>query len=189
MKKSELRKSFKLQRLQLAPGELNRASERITDFVLERFQLENKRISLFLPIERHGEINTYTLLERAKNIGAHVALPVSNFHTNELVHRLYNSDTTLHLNAYGIPEPAVGKTIKPAEFDYVFVPLLAVDKMGNRVGYGKGFYDRFLKKCKPTCKFIGLSIFDPVDCIEDADPHDIPLHYIVTPNGTLEIHS
>ena len=187
MIKHELRKIYKAKRMELAPGELNRASEEITECILRSFQLEGKTISLFLPIERHGEINTYAILERAFSIGAHIGLPISDFETGELKHRLYEATTTLTLNEYGIPEPVSGKIIKPHEFDYVLVPLLIADESGHRVGYGKGFYDKFLKKCAPTCKFIGLSIFEPIVQISDLNSDDVPLHYIVTPTHLIEI--
>jgi 5-formyltetrahydrofolate cyclo-ligase len=69
--------------------------------------------------------------------------------------------------------------------DIVFVPLLAVDKQGNRVGYGKGFYDRFLRKCAPGCQFIGLHYFDLEDRIDDVLPTDIRLNAVVMPNKVV----
>lgn len=185
MKKSELRKQYKEKRKLLSPKSLDDASQAITEQVLSNFQLEGKTISLFLPIERHFEINTYGLMERAFSIGAHVGLPVADFHLNTLIHRVYNDETILHLNEFDIPEPKNGKKMTSDQFDYVFVPLLAVDKRGFRVGYGKGFYDRFLKACKPSCKFIGLHLFDLVDEIEDVEKTDIPLHLLVTPSEII----
>jgi 5-formyltetrahydrofolate cyclo-ligase len=64
----------------------------------------------------------------------------------------------------------------------VFVPLLAFDKQGNRVGYGKGFYDRFLANCKPETIKIGLSFFEVENEIADVFNNDIELDYCVTPN-------
>jgi 5-formyltetrahydrofolate cyclo-ligase len=105
-----------------------------------------------------------------------------------LIHRIYNEDTVLNLNEFDIPEPTNGKKIPSEAFDYVFVPLLAVDKKGYRVGYGKGFYDRFLKTCKPSCKFIGLHLFDLEDEIEDREKTDIALHILVTPKEIVYFH-
>jgi 5-formyltetrahydrofolate cyclo-ligase len=64
----------------------------------------------------------------------------------------------------------------------VFIPLLAFDKSGHRVGYGAGYYDRFLSKCKPDCLKVGLSFFEPVDEISDADEFDVKLNHCVTPS-------
>jgi len=86
----------------------------------------------------------------------------------------------------GIPEPQNGLTVPPSEIEVVFIPLLAYDKKGHRVGYGKGFYDRFLSKCKPNTLKIGLSLFEPEEKIEGLDATDIPLDYCVTPVKVYE---
>jgi 5-formyltetrahydrofolate cyclo-ligase len=91
------------------------------------------------------------------------------------------ADTRWRFDKWGIPEPVEGETASPSVADLVFVPLLAFDKSGHRVGYGKGFYDRFLTECRADCVRIGLSWFGPVDAIEDLRPEDIPLHLCITP--------
>ena len=100
-------------------------------------------------------------------------------------HYLYEGPQQLELSKYDIPEPKGGKLISAQKIDFVIVPLLAFDTNGYRVGYGKGFYDRFLKQCNSTTLFIGLSLFDAVDHIDDVEPTDIPLHFCVTPNGLI----
>ena len=67
----------------------------------------------------------------------------------------------------------------------VLVPLLCFDRSGHRVGYGKGYYDRFLRKCRADCKKIGLSMFDPVDEITDAGESDVRLDLVITPTATV----
>ena len=81
----------------------------------------------------------------------------------------------------GIPEPVDGLEVPASKLDVVFVPLLAFDKKGHRVGYGGGFYDRFLKSCKKDVLKIGLSFFLPELEIEDIHSDDIPLDFCVTP--------
>jgi len=185
MDKSALREKYRQLRLQLPPGELERLSEVIVEQTLTHFQLSEKTISLFLPIELQKEINTYLLWERARNVGATVAIPKSNFDTMEMRHYLFEHTDQLEINDKGIPEPKKGKIIAADRFDIVFVPLLAADKQGNRVGYGKGFYDRFLRKCSPSCQFIGLHYFDLEEKIEDVLPTDIRLNAIVTPEKVI----
>ena len=63
----------------------------------------------------------------------------------------------------------------------VFVPLVAFDELGNRVGYGKGFYDEFLKNCSKDTIKIGLSFFEAEAVISDIELHDVPLDFCVTP--------
>jgi 5-formyltetrahydrofolate cyclo-ligase len=185
MEKVKLREKYRQLRLQLPPGELERLSESIIEQALTHFQLEEKIISLYLPIERQREINTYLLLERARNIGATVAVPKTNFETLEMRHYVLDQTDQLEMNEQGIPEPKKGKVIAADRLDIVFVPLLAVDKQGNRVGYGKGFYDRFLRKCAPGCQFIGLHYFDLEDRIDDVLPTDIRLNAVVMPNKVV----
>lgn len=185
MTKAALRALYRSKRMQISPGELQRLSETIIEQTLTHFQLEDKTISLFLPIELQKEVNTYLLWERAKNIGARIAIPKSNFETLEMRHYLFESTDQLEINDRGIPEPKKGKIIAADRFDIVFVPLLAVDKYGHRVGYGKGFYDRFLRKCAPGCQFIGLHYFDLEELISDVLPTDVRLNAVVTPEKVV----
>lgn len=183
MKKQEIRSLYLDKRRALSPKALEDISEAICHNIFSNYQLENKKISLFLPIEGKKEINTYRIWEKAMSFGAQVAVPKTNMKTLDLKQVLFESEDQLEVVQFGIPEPKKGRVIAAEHFDYVFVPLLAIDKKGNRVGYGKGIYDRFLSKCSPRCKFIGLSHFDDLlDSVEGTHFQDIKLHACVTPN-------
>lgn len=188
MKKKEIRELFKQKRRELSPNELESRSELVCSLLFKNFQLSEKTISLFLPIERQREINTYLILEKGISLDARIALPKMNEETQTLRHVLFESHSQLEVNRLGIPEPRSGKTIKLKDLEFVLVPLLAFDKNGNRVGYGKGYYDKFLRKCSPNCLFIGLSLFDDICDIEDVEPHDIRLHYCITPNQLVRFN-
>ena len=184
MTKSELRKYYQDKRLGLAPKQLDDISEKICHLVFSCFQLEKKKISLFLPIERKIEINTYKIWQKALSFDAQIAVPKVNLKTNELKQIVFDSKDQLEISTIGIPEPKKGRIIAAEHFDIVFVPLLAVDVEGNRVGYGKGYYDRFLRKCSPRSVFIGLNHFDGLeDKITDINNNDIKLDACVTPNN------
>jgi 5-formyltetrahydrofolate cyclo-ligase len=184
MKKDALRKLYLNKRLTLSPKDLEIISERIAHSIFSNFQFENKKVSLFLPIERTKEINTYSIWEKAVSFDAQVAIPKVNNTTNEIKQILFESEDQLEISNWGIPEPNRGRVVAAEHFDIVLVPLLAVDKSGNRVGYGKGFYDRFLSKCSPRCVFIGLSHFDELeDRIDDIHENDVKLDACVTPNN------
>lgn len=186
MTKSEVRAIYKAKRLALSPKELEVISENVCHLLFSHHRFEGKKISLFLPIERKKELNTYKIWEKARGFGAQVAVPKTNFSTNEMKQILFDSEDQLEITSYGIPEPKRGRVIAAEHFDAVLVPLLAVDKKGNRVGYGKGFYDRFLKKCSPKCRFIGLSHFDElVDEVSDTNFQDIRLHEVITPTQII----
>jgi 5-formyltetrahydrofolate cyclo-ligase len=97
-------------------------------------------------------------------------------------HILLQENTCITVSKFGIPEPQQGIEVLAHSIDVVFVPLLAFDKKGHRIGYGKGFYDRFLKQCAPEAQFVGLSFFAPENKIPSAS-HDIALDYCVTPTN------
>lgn len=182
MKKKTLRQNVKIQRSQLSQKEKQEASALISEQVLKNFDLSNKTISIFLPIKQHNELDTFTLVEELqKNTAIKITVPVSDFSDTSLTHVCLEKNTKLELNTYGIPEPVNGNSVSPQEIDIVFVPLLAIDKRGYRVGYGKGFYDRFLSLCKPSTKFVGLNYYDPINTIDDINTNDVQLHFLVTP--------
>lgn len=177
MLKAEIRKSYKEKRSGLTDIEINENSLSICMQLFENVDFQLKKVSVFLPIERFQEINTWEIIER---VSATYVLPVIK--DEQLIHMVYESREQIKVSDWGIPEPTYGKEVTPKELDVVLVPLLAFDLRGNRVGYGKGFYDGFLSQCSPTCKFIGLSHFEAIDQIEDVFEGDIPLHFCVTPN-------
>lgn len=185
MKKQELRFLFTQKRIDISPAELDKKSDMICNLLFSKFQLTGKTISLFLPIERQKEINTFAILEKGMSLDVKIGLPKTSPYSVNLKHYLYESMGQLSINAFGIPEPKNGATIKPQEFDFVIVPLLAIDKSGYRIGYGKGYYDRFLKKCSDTCVFIGLHLFEEFSEIDDLNKYDIPLLYCITPTQII----
>jgi 5-formyltetrahydrofolate cyclo-ligase len=82
---------------------------------------------------------------------------------------------------WNIPEPESGEIIDPGQLELVLVPLLAFDLNGQRVGYGKGYYDRFLQRCRPDVIRLGVSFFEPISRIEDTGYFDVPLSRCITP--------
>jgi len=90
------------------------------------------------------------------------------------------------MNHAGIGEPTTGELIYPEELDMVFVPMLAYDKKGFRVGYGKGFYDRYLQMCRRNVIKVGFSYFEPEEAIPEVNEFDIPLNLAITPQSIYE---
>ena len=95
-----------------------------------------------------------------------------------------NADSIFEANAWNIPEPVDTEVAGAELLDLVIIPMLAFDKKGNRVGYGKGYFDRYLKQCREDCIKIGFSYFDPVDSVDDASDFDVPLDLCITPQRT-----
>jgi 5-formyltetrahydrofolate cyclo-ligase len=183
MQKKELRSLYLAKRMGLSSFEKSLLEEKIAENLFSNFSFSGKVTSCFLPIEAKHEIDTWSIIAGIQKNHGHIAIPVWDTASNALVHRTYIDGMRIAVNSYGIPEPQNGIVISNDVFDYVLVPLLAVDRLGARVGYGKGVYDRFLAECSPKTLFIGLSFFELIDCIEDTDVYDIPLHYCITPTN------
>ena len=142
-----------------------------------------KCIHLYLPIIAQNECNTYPIIEyiQKNHPQINIALPKANFENGHMDAMLFNVGTPLVKNNLGIAEPIDGEIIDPKAIDMIICPLLAFDLKGNRVGYGKGFYDRFLKKCKADVIKLGISYFEPVESILDFNEFDLPLSSCITP--------
>jgi 5-formyltetrahydrofolate cyclo-ligase len=141
-------------------------------------------IMTYAPVEKLNEFNPQLISDYCyfKNPNQQLLYPLMYDveKENEMIAVLVNDDTVFEQNEYGIDEPADGVDVEPSAIDMIIVPLLCFDKNGYRVGYGKGYYDRFLKHCRPGCIKVGFSYFDPVELIEDTNEHDVKLDYCVT---------
>lgn len=135
---------------------------------------------IFLPISEQKEIDTHFILSILQGKDKNVVLPKVTG-PNSLKHYLLTDATRFELNRWNIPEPVDGIEVPADKIDVVFIPLLAFDKKGNRVGYGKGFYDTFLRECRRDAMKIGVSLFQAEDAITDNNTYDIPLDYCITP--------
>lgn len=186
MTKSELRKIYFEKRGELSPAVRAEQSRRIAELFFEHFDLVwIRNLHLFITIEKFREVDTSPILRRIWSDFSHIrtSAPRVDFATGEMEGVVFTAESELIENSWGIREPSGGEPLKPEMIDMVLVPLLCFDRRGHRVGYGKGFYDRFLKKCRPECVKIGLSFFPPIDEIADVHPGDIMLDYSVTPSG------
>ena len=180
--KQELRKKYKGKREKLTPLEIDEMSLAVANMTLKLDIWNNTYFHLFLPIEEQKEINTEYLLHLLSGKDKEIVISKSDFETRKMTHFLLTDNTKIKKNQYNIPEPVDGLEVPSNKIDVVFVPLLAFDKKGNRVGYGKGFYDKFLSECKQDVVMIGLSFFDPEEEIMDIFENDVALNYCVTPN-------
>ena len=180
MLKKELRLNYLQFRNELSSETVSNYSLEISNRVLDLPVWTFDFYHLFLSIVEKNAIDTGFILSILQGKDKNIALPKVLDETN-LVHYLLTDNTVLRKNKWNIPEPADGLEVSPAKIDVVFIPLLAFDKKGYRVGYGKGFYDKFLKECREDVIKIGLSLFKPVDKISDTQAHDVLMDYCVTP--------
>ena len=181
--KKELRKEYKVRRKSLTQEQIDKKSREIVNRLLQLPIWEYSNYHIFLPIHKQKEVNTHFLMTALQGNDKNVILPSSDFANTEMKHFLLTDDTLIKENKIGIPEPQNGFHVSTDQIDVVFVPLLVFDKKGNRIGYGKGFYDRFLRACQENVLTIGLSYFEPEEEIP-ADPHDIKLDLCQTPKET-----
>jgi 5-formyltetrahydrofolate cyclo-ligase len=182
MTKKELRKTYKAHRKDLSENQIEDLSLSISNQLLKLPIWANSFYHIFLAIEEQKEVNTDYILNILSGKDKNILISKSDFKTGNMTHFLLTDSTLIKKNDYNIPEPIAGIEISNDKIEVVFVPLLAFDSLGNRVGYGKGFYDRFLTNCKPETVKIGLSFFGPEVEISDVFESDIRLDYCVTPN-------
>ena len=188
MDKKEARKKSKEARKQLSQEEIEDKSLAIANQLLRMNTVPSGRLvwdklyyHLFLTIEEQKEINTEYMLQILAGKDKEIVISKCEFATLGMTHFLLTDNTKIKKNSYNVPEPVDGLEVPDTKIDVVFVPLLAYDKQGNRVGYGKGFYDNFLSKCKPETIKIGLSFFPPEEKINDVSANDVKLDFCVTP--------
>ncbi len=185
MNKQEARRHFRSLRQSLTSAERNR----FDDLLLIGFQSLDlpfiQSVLTYAAIDAHGEPPTGLLTRYLQflNPELQIAYPRTNWAENSFDAIATGDDPVFQLSDRGIPEPPDGEIIAPEELDMVIVPLLAFDRHGYRVGYGKGFYDRYLAQCGSHCLFAGLSYFEPVEKIADANEFDIPLDICITPQN------
>ena len=182
MLKKELRQKYKVVRQNLTATEIEEKSLAIANEILKLPIWEKTYFHIFLPIEEQKEVNTEFILHLLAGKDKEIVISKSDFATRNMTHFLLTDNTRIKKNEYNIPEPVDGLEVPATKIDVVFIPLLAFDKKGNRVGYGKGFYDKFLAQCKPETIKIGLSFFAPEEQILDVFDSDVLLDYCVTPN-------
>ncbi|PZP48345.1 MAG: 5-formyltetrahydrofolate cyclo-ligase [Pseudopedobacter saltans] len=184
MNKDELRKIYTAKRKSLSHKEIMIA----TDLLLIQFQNLHlpfiETVLSYRPIISKQEINM-DLLEsylQITNPSIEFCYPILDWNSNTFSARATDSDTEFTTNAWGIEEPISDIVVDPEDIDLVFVPLLAFDQNGDRLGYGKGFYDRYLSLCRPDAIKIGFSFFSPEEKISDSSTLDIPLNFGITPD-------
>ncbi len=183
MTKEAIRKIYKEKRKHISWKD----KDRWTDLILINFQKLDlpylKCIHTYLAIENQNEVDTHNIVRflKFKNPGIKIVVPKINLNAGDMQHYIFNDDVQMTPNSFGIVEPVNGQKINANEIDLVLTPLLAFDKRGYRVGYGKGFYDKFFQQCKRDVIRVGISFYEPEEIIDDINFYDIPLHYCITP--------
>ncbi len=186
MKKSELRKIYLARQKAFSQEERGANDKRISDSFFRNFDLSTvSYLHSFIPIDKFNEVDTKPIFQKIWRDLSHIVtvVPRVDFETSDITSLKFGPDTELVRNVWDIDEPLDIEIIETEKIDMVLVPGLCFDGDGHRVGYGKGFYDRFLKKCRPDAVTIGLSHFEPVEKIDGAHDGDVAVDFVVTPAG------
>jgi len=193
MNKKEIRQKYKDLRKSLSQEGIEAKSLAIANHLLRMDTVPSSKLvwdklyyHLYLTIEEQKEVNTEYILQILAGKDKEIVISKCEFATVGMTHFLLTDNTKIKKNSYNVPEPVDGLEVPDAKIDVVFVPLLAYDKEGNRVGYGKGFYDNFLSKCKPETIKIGVSFFPPEENINDVSTNDVKLDFCVTPDEIFQ---
>lgn len=190
MKKTELRKLYLSKRKAISVEEVAIKSQQITDLFFQNFDLsEVKNFHIFLPITKKNEINTWLIIKYLQQ-----NFPLIKIIIPKITEENFGLDNypfvekNLIENKWGILEPSGEnqEKILSEQIDLVIIPLLIFDKNGNRVGYGKGFYDRFLQQCKSQSLKISLCLEEAIEMIEDINEFDVKMDFCITPNKIYE---
>jgi len=188
MLKSELRKKYMQKRKALSTDEAFLLSEKVFENFVDFFKpLPGQKVHIFIPIEKFKEIDTQIFINYFLSRNIRVFVP--KIVDAKLISVEIFNDTEFETNEWGISEPVSNEDSGFLDFNYVITPLLYCDKRGNRVGYGKGFYDAFFDRIPSETKKIGVNYFNPDENIDDVRENDIPLDYLVTPADVLSFFS
>lgn len=184
MEKAEIRKIYLKKKAHFTATEVQSLSKKIFENFISGFDLkENQKVHCFLSIQEKLEVDTSFFLNYFFENKIRVFVP--KIVKGKLVSIEVNKETPLIANSWGIKEPVENEDCGVRDFDFIITPLLYADPLGNRVGYGKGFYDLFFSEINPKSTKIGVSYFSPNEKVEDVSEFDVPLNYLVTPKDVV----
>lgn len=188
MTKKELREKYKLLRQKLDQNTIDQLSQECFTLLFTSFNLQAKNVGIFLPITTKQEPNTFLLLSEFSIKNINYFAPKIDKVTNEMnFYSISNSDQ-IEFGLYQIPEPLAIKKIGLSDLDVILIPLLCFDIQGNRVGYGKGYYDRLLEKAPKELIKIGVSLFNDPEKIDDFNTNDVALDFCITPKKIFKFN-
>lgn len=185
MKKDEIRKKYKSLRKDLSEDDRRDLSIKIANQSLTLPIWDYTNYHIYMSIQEQKEVSTEFLLHILLGKDKNILIPKTDFENQRMYSILLTDTLLIKKNKFHIPEPQGGIEIFNSEVEVVFLPLLAYDKEGHRIGYGMGFYDRFLEECRENVIKIGLSFYPPEETLI-SEPHDVKLNYCITPDKIYE---
>ncbi len=190
-KKKELRKKVQELRDVLDPLQQRLLSDQIAANLWSVPEFISAETILFF-ISFRSEVDTLSMIRRALEEGRTACIPCTDMDDKSMVaSRILDMDDDLEMGNYNILEPKEEclRPVPPTQIDVVLMPGVAFDITGGRLGYGGGYYDRFLERCNPHCLLIALAFeLQVVDHVPCAD-HDHHIHKIVTEKRVIDCSS
>ncbi len=187
--KATLRKAILHNRRLLVGDEWQQRVDKVNKLALDLVRdINAQSCHVFLPIQKNNEPDTWPLIEALDALKIKVMLSVSDFSDCTMAHFYYSPEVKFEQSKFHIPEPVNAEPADVFTIDVVFIPLLAADKQGNRIGYGKGFYDRLLAEMPENVLKVGLNLAPLFDAFNFAASHDIKLDYCITPHEIYKCH-
>ncbi len=184
--KSELRNEYRLIRRSLDNSFCDSASKKICESIIGLSEYgSSKTIMSYSAINK--EVRTDLLNEHALNSQKTLLLPVCNTKTETMHAARLNGAQDMALGGYGIYEPSDKTTFDEEKIDIVIVPALVFNRRGYRIGYGKGYYDKFLRSCKNALK-IGCAYTCQISDMDFCSDYDIAVDIIVTQKEVIYCH-
>ncbi|GAV26465.1 5-formyltetrahydrofolate cyclo-ligase [Carboxydothermus islandicus] len=179
--KKILRKEILNKRTDQLPAEIIAKSDKILA-LLKAFQPYQQARTVMVYLDFRGEVRTREIIKDLWAYGKKVIIPVTVLLEKKLLPVYLKDFGDLVEGTYGILEPKAEtrEIADPKAIDLVLVPGVAFDLKGNRLGYGAGFYDRFLPQLRPGVKKVALAFELQLVPKITPGPHDIPMDYIIT---------
>lgn len=185
--KKDFRKNAINLRKQQTPDFISKNSNIITEKLLTLDSIKNAN-NIMLYLDFNNEVQTDELVKKLITLRKIVSSPVTIMENRQLIpYKILDLDKSIHIGTYGIREPKkeVCSKVDIKDIDVVIVPAVAYDINCYRLGYGGGFYDRFLSNLRPDTISIGISfdlqVFDSIP----KEPHDAQLNYVITESRIL----
>ncbi|MFY0602062.1 MAG: 5-formyltetrahydrofolate cyclo-ligase [Cyclobacteriaceae bacterium] len=187
--KAKIRKGTLLNRRLMKP-DVWQERVALAENLLLKFVEQNQIRSchLFLPIKRNNEFDSWPVVNRLHENGVKVFVSTSDFESFTMTHFEYSDKLKFQSNRFDIPEPIGNQSADISGVQMILIPLLAADKRGFRIGYGKGFYDRVLADLPSEILKVGINLAPLFDRFGFEEEHDIRLDYCVTPHKIYDCH-
>jgi 5-formyltetrahydrofolate cyclo-ligase len=188
MDKKQLRKEIIAQRMSQPDEAVGAKSRRILDRVRALPEFQKAGLVMFY-LDFRKEVATGELIEYCLAHGKRVVIPITDTKNIKLIpSEIKDFPGDLTEGTWGIlePKPDCVRPVAPTEIDFVIVPGVSFDVQGNRLGYGGGFYDRFLRRLRPDASFAALAFELQIRDNVFPEAHDYPMLYVITEERVIK---